>query len=689
MKFEDLSQVINMSNDATIDIYGTDAIEPINPTVNQTDLFSYDIDSYDPTKPQSFNQLPNQANPYADPRLAAYQQPSPYQHQATYQPAPSPYAQTAVPSPYQTQPPVAAPYQQPQQPVYNAEYNYADPNQQMQPNNQSAAPYPPQAGHPQMQMYQQPQPPMNQPTMQQPVIPSNYDGPSAPRVPPFKLFVGQLTEQTDIPALNAMFQHFGPIDEAVILLEKGTGRSKCCGFVTFADQASGERAIAEMHDKITVEGARRPMIVRWSTDSKSAQPQPPPQTRKRVKPERFDQVPSYDGMPNPANPRCKLFVSNLLPTQGEDDLQEMFGPFGAINEIHIVREKGSGRSKCVAFVRYNFESEAQSAISALNGRSGMRVEIADERRPGAGRGDRGGHDRGTPPMNPSNPFGMAHLNQPNQFSTLNLPPSQYPPPFDPLAPPQAAYPPVYGAPPPMQPPMNSPYPPYYQPPSSNDGQYPPDQNAYPPQQPTYPPANQAGPSNGDSNAYNGYPPAYPPHSDQMQNPSFNPPSAHDPRPFSPREKSQESYKPDRSPRSRPQNDRDSRDPVNWNSLPDGANLLVENLPESFNESDLSSMFGRLGQIISCKIPRDSSRRSRGIGYVTFSTGESGRQAVKEFDGTTHNGKRIMVKIKAPPGGGRRGGDDRDYRGGRDRDRDRNDRGGDRDRGRDSYRHRPY
>lgn len=73
-----------------------------------------------------------------------------------------------------------------------------------------------------------------------------------------KLFVGNLSWGIDDAALEEAFAQFGAIDEAVVIVDRATGRSKGFGFVTFADDAAGETAIAEMNEK-EVDG--RPVTV--------------------------------------------------------------------------------------------------------------------------------------------------------------------------------------------------------------------------------------------------------------------------------------------------------------------------------------------------------------------------------------------------------------------------------------------
>lgn len=61
-----------------------------------------------------------------------------------------------------------------------------------------------------------------------------------------KLFVGGLSWNTNDEGLMGAFAKFGQVDEAKIVLDRETGRSRGFGFVTFAENASADRAMAEM-----------------------------------------------------------------------------------------------------------------------------------------------------------------------------------------------------------------------------------------------------------------------------------------------------------------------------------------------------------------------------------------------------------------------------------------------------------
>lgn len=61
-----------------------------------------------------------------------------------------------------------------------------------------------------------------------------------------KLFVGGLSWNTDDGALREAFENFGPIEEAKVITDRDTGRSRGFGFVTYTDAAAAQTAIKEM-----------------------------------------------------------------------------------------------------------------------------------------------------------------------------------------------------------------------------------------------------------------------------------------------------------------------------------------------------------------------------------------------------------------------------------------------------------
>lgn len=79
----------------------------------------------------------------------------------------------------------------------------------------------------------------------------------------------------------------------------------------------------------------------------------------------------------------------------EQEIQETFSAHGQVEEVAIVRDRDTGRSRGFAFVEMPASDEAQAAIASLNGKEiGGRSITVNEARPRAERGPGGGGGRG-------------------------------------------------------------------------------------------------------------------------------------------------------------------------------------------------------------------------------------------------------------------------------------------------------
>jgi len=63
-----------------------------------------------------------------------------------------------------------------------------------------------------------------------------------------KLFIGGLAWHTDENALRQKFEEFGAVEEAVVVKDRDTGRSRGFGFVRYTQEADAEAAITAMNN---------------------------------------------------------------------------------------------------------------------------------------------------------------------------------------------------------------------------------------------------------------------------------------------------------------------------------------------------------------------------------------------------------------------------------------------------------
>ena len=93
----------------------------------------------------------------------------------------------------------------------------------------------------------------------------------------------------------------------------------------------------------------------------------------------------------------RIYVGNLSSEITEEELRQEFEAFGEVESVNIITDKISGRPKGFGFVEMASKSEAEAAITSLNGKTlGERTIVVNEARPrtdnrgGGGYGDRRG-----------------------------------------------------------------------------------------------------------------------------------------------------------------------------------------------------------------------------------------------------------------------------------------------------------
>ncbi|KAL8806670.1 MAG: hypothetical protein Q9182_001198 [Xanthomendoza sp. 2 TL-2023] len=63
-----------------------------------------------------------------------------------------------------------------------------------------------------------------------------------------KLFIGGLAWHTDDAALRAKFEEFGQVEEAIVVKDRDTGRSRGFGFVRYAQEQNADEAASAMNN---------------------------------------------------------------------------------------------------------------------------------------------------------------------------------------------------------------------------------------------------------------------------------------------------------------------------------------------------------------------------------------------------------------------------------------------------------
>ena len=94
-----------------------------------------------------------------------------------------------------------------------------------------------------------------------------------------------------------------------------------------------------------------------------------------------------------------IFVGNLSFNTNEDELRQIFEPYGQVDRVSIMTDRDTGRSRGFGFVEMASNEDGEKAIAGLNGSQvGGRTINVNEARPkterSGGGGGGGGRDRG-------------------------------------------------------------------------------------------------------------------------------------------------------------------------------------------------------------------------------------------------------------------------------------------------------
>jgi len=235
--------------------------------------------------------------------------------------------------------------------------------------------------------------------LQNKTIKVSYARPSSEAIKGANLYVSGLPKHMAQPDLERLFSSCGNIITSRILcdnitgLSKGDGSvpglSKGVGFIRFDQRIEAERAIQKLNGTIP-EGATEPITVKFANNpSNNAKAIPPlaaylapqaarralgaalhPASRFRYSPLAGDLLASgslLSGMAATNGSGWCIFVYNLAPETEENILWQLFGPFGAVQNVKVIRDLQTNKCKGFGFVTMTNYEEALVAIQSLNG----------------------------------------------------------------------------------------------------------------------------------------------------------------------------------------------------------------------------------------------------------------------------------------------------------------------------------
>jgi cold-inducible RNA-binding protein len=88
----------------------------------------------------------------------------------------------------------------------------------------------------------------------------------------------------------------------------------------------------------------------------------------------------------------KIFIKGLPLQVGEAELKEVFGDFGQVKSLTIIKDRETSQSRGFGFVEMPNEAEAKEAIKNMNGGDyyGNRIMVSEAKEDGGQGNSRGG-----------------------------------------------------------------------------------------------------------------------------------------------------------------------------------------------------------------------------------------------------------------------------------------------------------
>uniref|UniRef100_A0A336LJK2 CSON003667 protein n=1 Tax=Culicoides sonorensis TaxID=179676 RepID=A0A336LJK2_CULSO len=160
------------------------------------------------------------------------------------------------------------------------------------------------------------------------------------------VFCMQLSQRIRARDLEEFFSSVGKVRDVRLIMCNKTKRFKGIAYIEFRDPESVALALGLSGQKLL----GIPIVVQHTQAEKNrlANPPPPPPVK------------NYTGP-------MRLYVGSLHFNITEDMLRGIFEPFGEIDNIQLIMDTETGRSKGYGFITYHNADEAKKALEQLNG----------------------------------------------------------------------------------------------------------------------------------------------------------------------------------------------------------------------------------------------------------------------------------------------------------------------------------
>eukprot|EP00922_Rhytidocystis_sp_ex-Travisia-forbesii_P010837 GHVS01015877.1.p1 GENE.GHVS01015877.1~~GHVS01015877.1.p1 ORF type:complete len:409 (-),score=84.09 GHVS01015877.1:49-1134(-) len=155
-----------------------------------------------------------------------------------------------------------------------------------------------------------------------------------------RLMIRNISFNTTDEVFSSVFEALGDVEDCTVVRDRGTGKSKGFGFVTFKELDAVGQAL-----RSTLEVDGREWAVKLASD-----------------PSGHETSGSQRAGVSAGAGRCKLFVRNLSDETVDSRLLSEFAGYGPIQEAVVVREGHNGMSKGYGFVTFSSPDDAAKAL---------------------------------------------------------------------------------------------------------------------------------------------------------------------------------------------------------------------------------------------------------------------------------------------------------------------------------------
>lgn len=220
--------------------------------------------------------------------------------------------------------------------------------------------------------------------LQSKTIKVSFARPSSDSIKDANLYISGLPRSMSQQDLEDMFARYGHIINSRVLVDQASGLSRGVAFIRFDKRAEAEDAVKHLNGH-TPPGGSEPITVKFAANPNQARnnqmmphmyhntsrryggPVHHQAQRFRFSPMSVDHMSGGGGASGNGSSGWCIFIYNLGQDTDEGILWQMFGPFGAVINVKVIRDFTTNKCKGFGFVTMTNYEEAAMAIHSLNG----------------------------------------------------------------------------------------------------------------------------------------------------------------------------------------------------------------------------------------------------------------------------------------------------------------------------------